>query len=80
MAVTIRLSRPGKSAKKKIFFRIGVMDASRARDSRLIEQVGYYDPSKKPAVASLKKDRIDYWVSKGATLSQTVKNLLKKAK
>ncbi|MDP1853257.1 MAG: 30S ribosomal protein S16 [Candidatus Omnitrophota bacterium] len=80
MAVTIRLSRPGKSAKKKIFFRVGVMDARKARDSRLIEQVGYYDPSKNPAVVSLKKDRIDYWVSKGATLSPTVKNLLKKVK
>ncbi len=80
MAVIIRLGRPGKSANKKIFFRVNVMDRAKARDSRFIEQVGYYDPSKKPAVVSLKKDRIDYWLSKGATLSQTVKNLLKKTK
>lgn len=79
MSVIIRLSRPGKSAKKKIFFRVGVMDRRKSRDSRFIEQVGYYDPAKKPVVISLKKDRIDYWVSKGAVLSQTVKNLLKKA-
>lgn len=78
MAVKIRLTRPGKSANKKIFYRVNVIDERKARDSRFIEEVGYYDPTKNPAVVSLKKDRIKYWVSKGAQLSPTVKSLFKK--
>lgn len=80
MAVIIRLTRPGKSANKKIFYRVNVVDDRKARDSRFIEEVGYYNPTKKPAVVSLKKDRIEYWVSKGAQLSPTVKSLVKKLK
>lgn len=80
MPVVIRLTRPGKSVNKKIFFRINVIDSRKSRDTRFIEQVGYYDPTKNPAVVSLKKDRIEYWVSKGAKLSPTVRSLVKKSK
>ncbi|PIQ88394.1 MAG: 30S ribosomal protein S16 [Candidatus Omnitrophica bacterium CG11_big_fil_rev_8_21_14_0_20_42_13] len=80
MAVVIRLARPGKSAKKRLFFRVHVIDSAKSRDSRVIEQVGIYDPMKNPKVVSLKKDRIEYWVSKGAKLSPTVKSLVKKYK
>lgn len=80
MAVVIRLARPGKSVKKRAFFRINVLNSTKARDSRFIEQIGYYDPTKKPKIVFFRKDRVDYWISKGAQLSPTVKNLLKKHK
>ncbi|MFH1621814.1 MAG: 30S ribosomal protein S16, partial [Candidatus Omnitrophota bacterium] len=50
------------------------------RDSRPIEEIGYYDPSKEPASVKIKKDRYDYWVSKGAQPTDTVKSLYKKLK
>jgi small subunit ribosomal protein S16 len=78
MAVVIRLSRPGKPTKKKTFFRITVMDSKRGRDSKFIEGVGYYDPTKNPEVIHFKKDRVEYWLSQGAKLTPTVKSLFKK--
>ncbi|MFQ5681003.1 MAG: 30S ribosomal protein S16 [Candidatus Omnitrophota bacterium] len=79
MAVRIRLSRPGKGIKKRYFFRISVMDSRQARDSRAIEQVGYYNPEKSPAEVVFKKARMRYWLSQGAGLSPTVKSLWRKA-
>ena len=80
MAVVIRLGRPSKATKKRYFFRINVMNSTKSRDSRFIEEVGYYDPARKPKVVSLKKERIAYWLSKGARMSATVKSLYKKYK
>jgi len=45
-----------------------------------LDILGYYDPSKKPAMYSLQKAKIDAWVAKGAQLSDTVRSLLKKTK
>jgi small subunit ribosomal protein S16 len=44
----------------------------------VIEELGYYDPSKNPAALSIKKEKIEAWVKKGAQLSPTVKSFLKK--
>ena len=51
-----------------------------ANDARAIavEQIGHYDPKKNPADVKIDRERVDYWVSKGAQLSPTVKSLLKK--
>ena len=73
--VAIRLSRTG--AKKKPSYRVVVIDSRRARDSRNIEIVGHYNPRPDPIEVVLKRDRIDYWVSVGAQLSDTVKRLVK---
>ncbi|MDD5560510.1 MAG: 30S ribosomal protein S16 [Candidatus Omnitrophica bacterium] len=78
MAVHIRLKRTGKNPKGKPHFRVAVFDERKGRDSRVIEEVGYYRPTFGQAV--LKKDRIAAWVKNGAQLSVTVKNLLKKDK
>jgi small subunit ribosomal protein S16 len=77
MSVSIRLRRIGKNPKKKPHFRITVFDSHRGRDSRFIEEIGFYNPVKK--TLKIKIDRFDYWVSKGAQPSETVKRLAKKS-
>lgn len=78
MAVHVRLRRIGKNPKGRPHFRVTVYDERRGRDSRFIEEMGFYNPLS--AEAKLKIDRIDFWVKRGAVLSATVKSLLKKAK
>lgn len=70
----IRLSRRG--APKKPHYRIVVIEKDRARDGRSVEVVGTYNPRTNPASVELKRDRIEYWKSKGAQLSPTVSKLL----
>ena len=76
MPAVIRLKRMGTL--KKPFHRIVVMDKHRARDSRPIETLGYYDPKTDPATVKVKKDRAEYWLSVGALPSPVVRTLLKK--
>ena len=76
MAVKIRLARRG--AKKNPFYRIVVADGEAPRDGRFLEVVGTYDAVKDPAVVTLKKDRVAYWIGEGAKPTETVKSLLKK--
>ena len=73
----IRLSRRG--ARKQPHYRIVVIEKDRARDGRSVEVVGTYNPRTNPASVELKRDRIDYWTSKGAQLSDRVKKLVEKA-
>ena len=78
MAVRIRLKRMG--AKQKPFYRIDVFDSRAPRDGKSLETVGTYDPrAEQPAQkTTLKRDRVVYWLDKGATPTDTVKNILKK--
>jgi len=75
MAVRMRLKRMG--AKKAPFYRIVVADSRSPRDGRFIEQVGYYDPTKEPAVIKVDEDIANKWLANGAQPSDTVKKLLK---
>ncbi|MGN1421912.1 MAG: 30S ribosomal protein S16 [Oscillospiraceae bacterium] len=75
MAVKIRLRRMG--AKKAPFYRVVVADSRFPRDGRFIEEIGYYDPTKEPAVVSIDKDKAEEWIKKGAQPTDTVKRLLK---
>ena len=75
--VKIRLTRRG--AKKRPFYRIVAIDERKQRDGRPLEFLGTYDPTPNPEVVNLKVDRIEDWVSKGAQLSPTVRNLIKRA-
>jgi len=75
--VKIRLKRMG--AKKKPFYRIVVADSRFPRDGRFIEEIGYYDPLKQPAVISINKERALDWLQKGVQLSSTAKALFNKA-
>ena len=72
----IRLARTG--ARKQPHYRIVVIEKARARNGRFVEIVGTYNPRTSPATVDLKRERIDYWVSKGAQLSGTVSKLLAK--
>ncbi len=75
MAVKIRLKRMG--AKKAPFYRVVVADSRYPRDGRFIEEIGYYDPTKEPAVININKEKADEWIKKGAQPTDTVKRLLK---
>lgn len=72
--VKVRLSRVG--GKKEPFYRVVVSDERSPRDGRFIEQIGTYDPSKKPFALKVEKERVDYWLGKGAQPSESVKRLL----
>ena len=52
----------------------------RPRNGRFVEIVGTYDPQKKPALVQLKNERVEYWISKGAQPSDTVRSFLKPKK
>jgi small subunit ribosomal protein S16 len=65
-------------SKKRPFFRVVVTDSRIARDSSFVEIVGHYNPRTKPAKVQIDRERIDYWVGKGAQLSDTVRTLLKR--
>lgn len=78
MAVVLRLKRMGGN--KKPFYRIVATERSSPRDGRFIEEIGYYDPKKDPAIIKIDKERALYWLKNGATPSVTVKSLLKKQK
>ncbi len=70
----IRLTRMGR--KKFPFYRLVVLDSKKARDANYIEKVGHYDPRSKELM--LNRDRIEYWISKGAQLTNTVAKLIAK--
>ena len=71
----IRLARFG--AKKKPSYRVVVIEKERARNSRSVEVVGFYNPVAQPTVVNLKHDRIEHWRKNGAQVSDTVERLLK---
>ena len=72
--LAIRMRRMG--SKKRPFFRVVVTDSRAARDSSFVEVVGHYNPRTKPAKVDINRERITYWVGKGAHLSDTVRTLL----
>ena len=77
MAVKIRLRRMG--AKKAPFYRVVVADSRSPRNGRFIEEIGYYDPTKEPAVVKIDGEKAKAWIGNGAQPTDTVKALLKKA-
>ena len=72
--VAIRLRRAG--SKKRPFFRVVVTDSRAARDSSFVEILGHYNPRTKPAVVEVDKERVDYWLKKGAQPSDSVRTLI----
>ncbi|MCD4691156.1 30S ribosomal protein S16 [bacterium] len=73
MAVRIRLQRKG--ARHMAFYRIVVADSRAPRDGRFVEQLGYYDPLKDPAVISVDAEKAIGWLGNGAQPSETVRSL-----
>jgi small subunit ribosomal protein S16 len=62
--------------KKRPFYRIVAADSRRARDGRFLEVLGTYNPIERPAVVSVKEERLAYWLNEGAEPSDTVSSLL----
>lgn len=75
MAAVIRLTRRGK--RNDPFYHVVVADSSKPRDGRFIEVLGTYDPNNKEKRFVGKKERIEYWIGKGARPSETVSHLLR---
>ncbi len=78
MAVSIRLRREG--AKNRPYYKVVVADSRSPRDGKFIELIGTYDPKKPGDNSTLKVDRAEHWIARGARPSDTVRSLLKKNK
>jgi small subunit ribosomal protein S16 len=78
MAVSIRLRREG--AKNRPYYKVVVADSRSPRDGKFIEIIGTYDPKKTGDNSTLKVERAEYWIARGAQPSDTVRSLLKKTK
>lgn len=78
MSVRLRLKRMGR--RHRPFFRVAAVDRRRARDGRVIEELGHYDPihPDQERQVVLNADRIRYWLSVGAQPSRTVHSLLRR--
>jgi small subunit ribosomal protein S16 len=74
--LTIRLRRAG--GRNHPFYRVVVIDSRRARDSRAVEELGYYNPLETPSVIHVDRDRVDHWTARGAQVSDSVRSLLKR--
>ena len=72
--VTIRMTQTGKRNAKH--YRIIAIEKRERRDGPAIEILGYYDPTVKPPHMHLEKERIAYWISKGAVVSDSVNKLM----
>lgn len=72
----IRLTRTGKTQQES--FRIVVAEHTNAVKGKYTELLGHYQPATQPKKFDIKKDRVEYWISKGAKPSDTVAVLLKR--
>jgi len=75
MAVRIRLTRKG--SKKKPYYRLVAADSESPRDGKFLEVLGTYDPKRNPAQISLQKEKIQQWLERGATASDSARAILK---
>lgn len=73
--VRIRLTRVG--SKKNPIWRVVVADKRSPRDGRVIENVGTYNPQTEPSTVTLKQDRLEHWIEKGAKPTDQVLKLMK---
>ncbi len=75
--VVIRLARGG--AKKRPYYHIVAADKRKARDSKYIERLGFFNPlaTGKEVELLVARDRVTHWVGQGAQVSDRVHDLLK---
>ncbi len=76
MTVRIRLTRKG--TKKKPFYRLVAANSEAPRDGKFLEILGSYDPMKDPALIKIHKEKVEYWLGKGASVSDSARAILKK--
>lgn len=78
MAVRIRLRRVGR--KKQPSYRIVVAESETPRGGAYMDTLGYYNPRGNPAELKIDLDKVDQWLERGATMSETTGNLVRKAR
>ncbi len=78
MAVKIRMTRMGR--RHRPFFRINAVESKTPRDGRILEKLGHYDPLEKndDKQIVINKERIEFWIGKGAVASDTCAQIFKK--
>ena len=74
--VRIRLKRTG--TRNAVCFRVVVMDQRSSRDGKAIEELGFYNPRTKEEKVNVA--RADYWMSVGAEVSDTAKDVIERAR
>ena len=72
--VKIRLKRMGK--KRKPFYHVVVADARTARDGKIIDKVGTYDPMTTPSTINIDLEKVTTWIKNGAKPTETAKKLI----
>jgi len=75
VAVKLRLMRMGK--KKQPTYRVVAADSRKARNGRIIEAVGFYDPRRDPSVIEIDNEKAVGWLRNGAQPTERVEKLLK---
>ena len=78
MALKIRLTKVGSVHQP--LYRVVVAEARSRRDGAAVENIGTYTPKSKGSPINLKMDRVEYWLSKGATPTDTMHAMIKKAR
>ena len=77
--VVIRLQRGGRTHAAK--YRIVAADSRRFRDGKFLEILGQFNPSPRGQEEGIRldKERLDYWLAKGAQASERVKSIMREA-
>lgn len=75
MAVKIRMRQQGR--KNRQTFRLVVTDIRNPRDGKYVETLGSYDPHRKDNNLTVNTERLNFWLSKGAVLSESAERLVK---
>lgn len=78
MAVKIRLRRVGR--KKQPSYRMVVIESENPRGGAYLDTVGYYNPQRQPAGLQIDLAKIDEWIGRGATMTETTDSLVRKAR
>jgi small subunit ribosomal protein S16 len=76
--IRIRLQRHG--SKKAPFYRLVATDKRNKRDGRFNELLGTYNPRVEPNIIDFNMDRVEWWISQGASASESVEMLIKKSR
>lgn len=76
MSVSIRLKKMGK--KDQPFYRVVAAETLKKREGTYIENLGWYNPLTEGDNFKLDQERAEYWLSKGARISNTVRSLMAK--
>lgn len=79
MALKIRLRQQGRHGRP--FYRVVITDVRSPRDGKYLEALGWYNPfeTEQDRVLNIQAERVQYWIGKGAELSESVESLLKAA-